>query len=119
MKLVKEILYEKFSEKSDPIDDMGIGRSALSFKLHAVLFWYNTERRKQEWRKWLNHDQIVKFLKNQKCKEFNFGKGGVKIYGIDMVLHEEDGTIYESFDDILSDNMFFIKYDGEYYKIEQ
>ena len=26
MKLVREILYEKFEEKSDPVSDMGIGK---------------------------------------------------------------------------------------------
>lgn len=31
MKLVREILYEKFSKESDPIHDMGIGKQKICF----------------------------------------------------------------------------------------
>jgi hypothetical protein len=33
MKIVKEILYEKFTDKSDPIQDMGIGM------MHKIIKW--------------------------------------------------------------------------------
>jgi len=38
MKLVKEILYEKFTDKSDPIKNMGIGKINFKDEFHTQYF---------------------------------------------------------------------------------
>jgi hypothetical protein len=37
MKIIKEILYEKFKEESDPIKDMGIGLIDISDEVQKIV----------------------------------------------------------------------------------
>jgi hypothetical protein len=74
MKIVKEYLYEKFIEDSDPISDMGIGYKPLIDKLEARYKYFNQPEEKD----YVRIRSIINKSKGDKEKEKMFARNMVK-----------------------------------------
>jgi hypothetical protein len=83
MKLVREHIYEKFEEQSDPIEDMGIGSDfdiakyhPISMEIQNIGFKFTSTEKDIEKKKTLRYEATKKLPENLREVSFNMSPGG-------------------------------------------